>query len=253
MKKNSSLLFPLLILCAVVKSEVRLPRFVSDGMVLQRNQTVPIRGWADPGEKISIRLNGKIYKVQAGENSQWKVDLKAQPAGGPFVMEISGHNKIILKDILFGDVWLCSGQSNMEAVMGRSNIKAFYGNEIAISTNSLIRQFAVVRTMAFKPADDVLSEKGWVSANPETVLNFSAVGYFFAKELYQKYKVPIGLILSSAGGTPVQSWVNSESLTAFPDYYAVANNFKDEAMVEKLMLDHTNKTKAWEAILQDQA
>jgi sialate O-acetylesterase len=247
MKKNIYLLIYFLVVCASVKSEVRLPRFVSDGMVLQRDQKVPIWGWADPKEKITVSFNGETYSVQAGEDHKWKVDLKPKPAGGPFTMEIKGNNKIILKDILLGDVWLCSGQSNMEAVMGRSNIKAFYESEIALSENSLIRQFAVNRAMAFKPADDVESEKGWVSANPKTVLNFSAVGYFFAKELFQKYKVPIGLILSSVGGTPVQSWVNSESLKAFPDYYAQAIKFKDDAMVQKLMLDHTNKTKDWEA------
>ena len=184
MKKNIYLLLSLIILSTAVKSEVKLPRFVSDGMILQRDQTIPIWGWGDAGEKITIIFDGKTYTTQTGADLKWKIYLNAQPAGGPFIMEIKGNNTITLKDILFGDVWLCSGQSNMEAVMARPNIKAFYGAEIEKSENSFIRQFTVKRKMAFKPTDDVESDKGWVSANPETVLNFSAVAYFFWKYLF---------------------------------------------------------------------
>jgi sialate O-acetylesterase len=245
MKKNIYLLLSLIILSTAVKSEVKLPRFVSDGMILQRDQTVPIWGWGDAAEKITIIFDGKTYTTQAGADLKWKVYLNAQPAGGPFIMEIKGNNTITLKDILIGDVWLCSGQSNMEAVMARPNIKAFYGAEIEKSENSFIRQFIVKRKMAFKPTDDVESDKGWVSANPETVLNFSAVAYFFAKDLYEKYKIPIGLINSSVGGTPAQSWVNSESLVAFPSYYNQANLFKNDAELDKILLFHKNKIEAW--------
>ena len=245
MKKNIYLLLSLIILSTAVKSEVKLPRFVSDGMILQRDQTVPIWGWGDAGEKITIIFDGKTYTTQTGADLKWKVYLNTQPAGGPFIMEIKGNNTITLKDILFGDVWLCSGQSNMEAVMARPNIKAFYGAEIEKSENSFIRQFTVKRKMAFKPTDDVESDKGWVSANPETVLNFSAVAYFFAKDLYEKYKIPIGLINSSVGGTPAQSWVNSESLAAFPSYYNQANLFKNDAELDKILLFHKNKIEAW--------
>jgi sialate O-acetylesterase len=245
MKKKIYLILSLMILGTSVKSNVSLPKLISNSMVLQRDQTIPIWGWADEGEKIFINFNGKTYATQTGSNHKWKVDLPAHSAGGPFDLEIKGKNKIIIRDILFGDVWLCSGQSNMEALMSRPNIKALYGSEIEKSENSLIRQFTVKRKMAFKPADDVESEKGWVSANPETVLNFSAVAYFFAKELYEKYKIPIGLINSSYGGTPVQSWVNSESLKAFPNYFNQAILFKDDKEVEKLILNQKNKVEAW--------
>jgi sialate O-acetylesterase len=245
MKKNIFLLLSIIILSTAVKSEVRLPRFVSDGMILQRDQTVPIWGWGASGEKITILFDGKTYSTQAGADLKWKVNLKSQPAGGPFIMVIKGNNTITLRDILFGDVWLCSGQSNMEAVMARPNIKAVYGAEIEKSENSFIRQFTVKRKMAFKPADDVESDKGWVSANPETVLNFSAVAYFFAKDLYEKYKIPIGLINSSVGGTPAQSWINSESLSTFLSYYNQANLLKNDAEVEKILLNHKNKIEKW--------
>ncbi|MEJ5993137.1 sialate O-acetylesterase [Pedobacter sp. Du54] len=121
-------------------------------------------------------------------------------------------NNIVLQDLLIGDVWLCAGQSNMEAVMSRANIKANYTQIIKNSNFPQIRQFTVKRAMAFNPLADVGSEKGWVAADSTTVLDFSAVAYFFAKELYQKYKVPIGIINSSVAGTPIQSWVNSEAL-----------------------------------------
>lgn len=245
MKTCIYLLFSLLILSGPVKSEIRLPRLVSDGMVLQRDQTIPIWGWANPGEKVTVAFNKKTYVTQTGADHKWKIDLKAQGAGGPFMMEITGNNKLTLRDILVGDVWLCTGQSNMEAVMARPNIKAFYGPEIKKSNYPFIRQFTVKRAMAFKPKDDVESKNGWVSANPETVLNFSAVAYFFAIELYEKYKVPIGLINSTVGGTPAQSWVSSETLKAFPDYYKKALFFKEDAEVEKLLNDHKNKTENW--------
>ncbi len=252
MKKNIYLLLFLIIFSTAAKSEVRLPRFVSDGMILQRDQPVLIWGWGDSGEKITIIFDGKTYNTQAGADQKWKVYLKAQPVGGPFIMEIKGNNTITLKDILFGDVWLCSGQSNMEALMARPNIKAFYGAEIEKSENSFIRQFTVKREMAFKPADDVESYNGWVSANPETVLNFSAVAYFFAKNLYEKYKIPIGLINSSVGGTPAQSWVNSEALAAFPSYNEQANFFKNDAEVNKLLLNHKNKIEKWKESVRNE-
>lgn len=242
MKKNIFLIFSLLILSFVVKSEVKLPSLVSNGMVLQRNQQIRIWGWANAGEEIKINFKNKTYTTKAGTDLKWLIKLDPQPAGGPFKMQI---NEEELVDILIGDVWLCSGQSNMEALMSRSNIKAKYTDEIASTNYPMIRQFAVNRDMAFIPIADVSSDKGWVSANPETVLSFSAVAFFFAKDLYKKYNVPIGIINSSLGGTPAQSWVNSESLKKFPEYDQMSQRFKDTAEVARTLKAHQIKTENW--------
>ncbi|SMD16104.1 sialate O-acetylesterase [Pedobacter nyackensis] len=232
----------LLLLAIAAKAEVKLPRLVSNGMVLQRDQNIHIWGWADVGEKISLTFKNKTYTTKASRDRRWAVNIEPQQAGGPFKMLI---NNIELQDLLIGDVWLCAGQSNMEAVMNRANIKENYGQIIKNSNYPLIRQFTVKKDMAFKPVQDVASDKGWVAVNPQTVLDFSAVAYFFAKDLYEKYKVPIGIINSSVGGTPAQSWVNSESLKHLPEYDKIAQKLKDTAEVSRILNAHLLKSTAW--------
>ncbi|WP_090992455.1 sialate O-acetylesterase [Pedobacter insulae] len=231
-----------LLLAITANAAVKLPQLVSNGMVLQRNTPLKIWGWANPGEEITLTFKHKTYRTKTGENKQWMIVIAPQLAGGPYTMQI---NKIELRDLLIGDVWLCSGQSNMEAMMGRANIKATYPQVIAQSNYPQIRQFTVKRAMKFNPTGDVGSDKGWVSVNPETVLDFSAVAYFFARELHTKYKIPIGIINSSVGGTPIQSWVNSESLKGLPAYDTVAQKLKDTTLVAQILKAHQLKTEAW--------
>lgn len=246
MRKLLYFIICLLLFTNPLHAKIKLPRIVSDGMVLQRNQPLSIWGWADAGENVTVNFKNKIYHTIAGKDKKWLVKIEPQPDGGPYRMSIIGkNNKIDLQDLLIGDVWLCSGQSNMEAVMGRTNIKANYKDIIATSNYKKIRQFTVQRDMAFQEIDDVKSEKAWVSVNPESVLSFSAVAFFFAKELYEKYKVPIGLINSSVGGTPVQSWVDYQSLKNFPAYDKVALKFQDTATLTKTLIDHQLATKSW--------
>jgi sialate O-acetylesterase len=248
MKKIVYSLCSLLLFVLATNADVKLPRLVSDGMVLQRNESINIWGWANQGEKIKITFKNKIYTTKAGADLKWMIKLNPGPAGGPFNMLI--NNKELL-DILIGDVWLCSGQSNMEALMSRPNIKAKYAKVIADSNYPTIRQFVVNRDMAFIPIADVSSDKGWRSVNPETILSFSAVAFFFAKDLYQKYKVPIGIINSSVGGTPIQSWVNSESLKQFPDYEKISQKLKDTADVARKLTDHQLKTEVWYKLIAE--
>ncbi len=238
----------LLLLINTASAEITLPRLVSNGMVMQRNQNLKIWGWASVGEEITVTFKHKIYHTKADANKQWSVTIPPQQAGGPYQMQI---NKMELHDLLIGDVWLCSGQSNMEALMSRPNIKANYVQVIQRSNFQQIRQFIVKRDMAFSPKADVMSDKGWVAANPTTVLDFSAVAYFFAKDLYQKYKIPIGIINSSVGGTPIQSWVNSESLQHFPAYASVAKKFKDTAEVTRILKAHQIKTDKWHKSIKE--
>lgn len=238
----------LLLFAVTTKAEVRLPRLVSKGMVLQRDQNINIWGWANVGEEILLSFKNKIYRTKADGNRRWNVTIAPQMAGGPFKMQI---NNIELQDLLIGDVWLCSGQSNMEAVMNRANIKANYAQVIRNSNYPMIRQFTVKKDMAFHPRPDVGSDQGWVSVNPQTVLDFSAVAYFFAKDLYEKYKIPIGIINSSVGGTPIQSWVNSESLKQIPAYDTIAQKLKDTTEVSRILNAHLLKSTAWYKSVQE--
>jgi sialate O-acetylesterase len=242
MKKFMYSLSILLLFAIASQGEVKLPQLVSNGMVLQRHQNIKIWGWANVDEKIIVTFKNKKYTTKANEKREWKVNIEPQQAGGPFKMLI---NSIEINDLLIGDVWLCAGQSNMEAVMNRANIKAHYPQVIANSNYPMIRQFTVKRDMAFNPIADVSTDKGWVAVNPTTVLDFSAVAYFFAKDLYQKYKVPIGIINSSVGGTPIQSWVNIESLKYLPTYNAIAQKLQDTAEVARILKAHQLKTKVW--------
>lgn len=248
MKKLLHCITYFLLFTTTVHAEIKLPRLVSDGMVLQRDQNIKIWGWADIGEEVTVTFKNKIYKTKAGSNQKWIVNIKPQQAGGPYNMLI---NNIELHDLLIGDVWLCAGQSNMEATMDRANVKANYAQVIEQSNYPMIRQFKVKRDMVFHALSDVRSDKGWVSVNPKTVLSFSAVAYFFARDLYEKYKVPIGIINSSVGGTPAQSWVNSESLKRFPAYHEVAQRLKDTAAVSRILNAHQLKSESWYKSLKE--
>lgn len=241
--KQSAVFVFLVLITFQVSAKVTLPRFVSDGLVLQRNIEIPVWGWAGVGETVKVLFKGKQYEAIAGKDRKWKLLLKKESAGGPYEMIVKGENSITIKNILIGDVWLCSGQSNMEYELYKSSDK--YKNEIANSTNNYIRHFKVERRIGFNTSDNVESDSGWQSASPTSVLNFTAVGYFFAHKLYEKYKVPIGLINCSYGGTPVQAWMNENELKDFTTYYAKAMECKDTALVNKITLKDKNFTADW--------
>jgi len=225
-----------------LKAQVRLPRLVSDSMVLQRDRPVVIWGWASPREEVVILFNNKQYKTIANTEGKWIQTLSPVKAGGPYKMKITASNEIMLKGILAGDVWLCSGQSNMEMIMDR--IKDKYPAEIAGSDNSYIRQFGIsAKKYSFSPQDDVQGQ--WVSANPQTVLKFTAAGYFFARNLYEKYKVPVGLINSSWGGTPAEAWISEEGLHHFPDYASTSNAYKDTQLVRSVLQRNKESSDNW--------
>lgn len=215
-------------LCISALANVVLPRFVSDGMVLQRNVKIPVWGWADPGESVQIQFKGKTYHTKAGNDGKWAASLKSTEAGGPYEMQIKGNNEITLHNILVGDVWICSGQSNMEFNIGA--VKDKYASEIASSANPNIRQFLVTKKTSFQPMDTVGAAQ-WKEANPANVLSFTAVGYFFARDLYEKYKVPIGLIHTSWGGTVAEAWTSTEGLQSFVNYAERAKNLSSAEKV----------------------
>ena len=245
MKIKTFTLFLLLALPAVrdAAATARLPRLVSDGMVLQRGQPVRIWGWAGAGEAVAVTFRSQTYRAVTGPDGQWRVTLPAQAAGGPFTLDITASNKIALKDILVGDVWFCAGQSNMELPMRRVRDK--YPQEIAQAANSRIRQFDVPMRYDFNGPKADVSGGRWVAATPETVLNFTAVGYFFAKEINAKYQVPVGLIKVAVGGSPAEAWLSAEALKQFPKYEAQSAPYKDSALVAATKQREAAAGSAW--------
>jgi len=213
-------------------AQIRLPALVKDSMVLQRQSPIHIWGWAGAGEKITVRFNGKKSTTTTAANGRWGLVLPSMEAGGPYTMDITGKNKISLKDILVGDVWFCSGQSNMVHQMALHNIT--YAGDIVSADYPQIRHFWVpLATRLTGPGDNLLSGF-WKTANPEDVKQFSAVAYFFARKLYERYHVPIGLINASVGGTPIEAWTSEEGLNQFPELMNTLLKNKDTTYINNI-------------------
>ncbi|GAA0552868.1 sialate O-acetylesterase [Chitinophaga japonensis] len=241
---------PLLLLPFVTYAQIRLPRLISDGMVLQRDKKIKVWGWAAAGEKVSLRFRQKEYHTVADNNGSWAIQLPPQGAGGPYTMTFSASNTIEINNILLGDVWLCSGQSNMELTMQRVQDK--YAAVIAAKGNSMIRQFTVPDKYDFNQPHNDLEAGEWQEATPEHILAFSAVAYFFAREIYEKYQVPVGLINSALGGSPVEAWLSEDALKAFPAPYAEAMKFRNQALIDSIEEADRTISGKWYARLHGQ-
>jgi len=224
-------------------SQVRLPRLVNDGMVLQRDTRLKIWGWAAPGEKLTVSINRKEYGTRADDQGRWLIELPPSPAGGPYELVIDASNHLVVHDILFGDVWVCSGQSNMVLPMER--VKYKYADIIARTDNPLIRQFFVPNEYNFIKQQEDLSSGHWEAATPKSVLHFTATGYFFAKTLFEKYHVPIGLINASVGGAPVEAWLSEETLRSFPVYLARAEQCRVPGYIDSVKLAENRMNIDW--------
>ena len=215
-----------------LSAAVRLPSIVSDGMVLQRNVELKIWGWAEPGEKVAVTFRGKPYGATTGANGQWQVSMAPLSAGGPDQMEIAASNHLTVSDILVGDVWVCSGQSNMTHQFNRWQER--YATEIAAADVPEIRQFYVpTKPVLTGPLDDI-PKLDWKRATPKNVLNFTVIGYFFAKKLHDQYHVPQGIIMSCVGGTPIEAWTSEEGFQEFPAPLETIARNKDTAYVERV-------------------
>ena len=195
-------------------ANVRLPKLFADDMVLQRDHLIPIWGWADANEKIEIRFNKQLKSTKADKNGKWIIRLNAENAGGPYELSVKGKNHLVLKNVLVGEVWICSGQSNMAFTVNEA-INA--EKEINDAEYPFIRHFNVDRGVSSLPKDDVKSGK-WEVSTKKTVGNFTAVGYFFAKKLYEELKIPIGLINTSWGGTGSETWTSREAFESSEEF-----------------------------------
>lgn len=216
---------------------------VSDGMVLQRNANINIWGWSEPDENIAVRFLNHSYLTTADLNGKWSVTLQKLEAGGPYCMEIEGSKKIVLHDILIGDVWICSGQSNMQLPMERVADK--YADLVADYTNPSIRQFDVPEHFDFHAPCENTEKSAWKSVSKETILRFTAVGFFFAKELYERNPVPIGLVKTAIGGACLEAWISREALTGYPGILKIADRFRDDRYVRELMQGEEDREKKW--------
>lgn len=232
---------------AALLGQIRLPRLISDGMILQQNVVTNIWGWASPMETVVVEFADTTYQTNASETGNWKIALKPMLAGGPHRMVLRASNTITVSDILFGEVWVCSGQSNMELPMRR--VRPKYPTEIANAENPNIRLFAVPQRYDFLTPQQDLPAGKWQTATPESVLGFSATAYFFANELYQKYKTPIGLIHASLGGSPAEAWMSESALRAFPEHLREAEKFRDQALIHQVEEADRQRIGAWYKLL----
>ena len=191
----------------VVSATITLPPVFSDHMVIQRNKPIRVWGWAAPGERITIKIAYATTKIRLGRNGKFVGLLPAMPAGGPYTLTVSGSNTITINDVLAGEIWICSGQSNMEWEL-RNTTNA--EKEISQANQPLIRLFQVPHKTSFTPNESLESGQ-WQLCTPETAADFSAVGYYYAKEITRELNVPVGLISSGWGGTDIESWISGDA------------------------------------------
>ena len=229
-------------------AEVKLPAIFTNGAVLQRDQTITVWGWASAGKQVKISFGDQSAETTAAANGSWSVSLKAMPASAEGkalkVQEVGGH-EVVVEDVLVGEVWLASGQSNMEwAVSGaqQSDQQAATAKPLP-----LVRMIKVPRKVSHHREDDFVGQ--WASATPDKVASFSAVGYFFARHLHEQLKVPVGIINSSWGGTRIDPWLAEEGFAHVPELSEMAKTrakqLPGSPEFEKAMRAYVQQTRAW--------
>jgi sialate O-acetylesterase len=212
-----------LILYAHVRADVKLPAIFTDHAVLQRDMPVPVWGWADPGEEVAVTIAGQSHKTKADDKGKWRVTLEPLSFGKPLTLIAEGKNRIERKDILAGEVWLCSGQSNMEFALARANDGDL---EVAAANHPDIRLVRVKEPGSQKPVEDFKGQ--WEVCLPDTAAGFSAVGYFFGRELHDHLGVPIGLIDNSWGGSSCEAWIRRDRMEGNPLYAELLKKWDDQ-------------------------
>lgn len=229
----------------------KLPRLISDGMVLQQKKKVRIWGWDEPGKKVMVSFLGEEEVAVTDTMGRWELWLRTLEPGGPYCMHISDESgmEAVLTDVWVGDVWMCSGQSNMELPMRR--VKDRYPEEIRNCRNPAIRTFKITEHTDYHgPLSDHLSGE-WKEVREETILDFSATAYFFAREYCQLTKVPVGLINASLGGSRIESWMSRQMLTGYDELLALADRYADDAFVAgRVRQNEQNHTEWLERLYQ---
>lgn len=230
-------------------AQIRLPAIIADSMVLQQRSDDPIWGWASPGEEIAVKgswMKTAPVSTNADSQGKWMVKIKTPGAGGPYTLTIKGRQTIVLHGVMVGEVWICSGQSNMEMpVEGWSGAHVHNSaEEINNARYPAIRLFTVKKDIALQPQEDCTGS--WSACTPSTVAGFSATAYFFGRQLYEKLRVPIGLIHTSWGGTVAEAWTSNDGLRKLGDFNTELD--KLDALLPHLketMADYGRKLKVW--------
>jgi sialate O-acetylesterase len=220
-KKNFATFFAACLLFpAILSAKIKLPSFFSDGMVLQQQTNAKIWGWANPAAtiKITSSWNKKTYTAKADNKGNWNIKIATPVAGGPYSITVSDGEPVLLNNILIGEVWLCSGQSNMEMPMKGFKDQPIIGSNDAVfnSTNDMLRIYTVPRAVE-RLTKDTSKSSAWKNANPESISNFSATAYYFGRLMQQQLKVPVALINVSYGGSPAEAFMSAEALKVFPE------------------------------------
>lgn len=229
-------------------AQIKLPKILSDHAILQRDTELRLYGWAEPHEKIKLAFKGENIETTVDSDGKWLINLPAQKAGRPYSMTFTSPTDTVeIKDILFGDVFLASGQSNMELSMAR--LADTYPQDIKESDNPEIRQFLVPDTYAFQQEKEDFSEGSWKAATPKNLLDFSGVAYFFARELNRDKKVPIGIVNSALGGSPIAAWLDEASLKDFPDLYKEYLQWRSQVRIDSTLQADQQKIGRWYATL----
>jgi sialate O-acetylesterase len=244
--KGNVLIICLVLLLAnggTVFADVSLPAVICDNMVLQRGRASAIWGWAEPGEKVSVKGSWQWFwaSTSADADGRWNVNVLPPRAAGPYEITIHGRNTITIKNVLVGEVWVCSGQSNMQwSVQASANAQ----EEVAAAKYPQIRLFYVKREVADEPKSNCTGN--WVECRPETVPGFSAVAYFFGRELHKELGVPVGLIHTSWGGTPAEAWTRRGELEKESDFAPILKRSADSiARYPQAKADYEKKLEAW--------
>lgn len=230
----------------------KLPRLISNGMVLQQKKKVRIWGFDEPGRKVMVSFLGEEYIALTGSDGIWQVWMKETQPGGPYTMYMNDDagNEAAITDILVGDVWICAGQSNMELPMER--VKDRYPDEIACCENPAIRTFKITEHADFHgPIADHLTGE-WKQAGADTILQFSATAYFFALQMYEMTGVPVGLINASLGGSRIESWMSREMLEGCEEALDTADRYADEEFVKGVLLQNQRQMQEWHEGLDGQ-
>ena len=230
-------------------NELRLPRLISDGMVLQQKKRVRIWGFDKPGRRVAISFLEKEYEAAVDEEGYFEIFLEGLKAGGPYrmIFRDDAGGEIRVENILIGDVWMCSGQSNMELPMMR--VRDRYPKEIDDCDNDCIRTFKIVEHADFHgPVADHLTGQ-WKAAGGDTILDFSATAYFFARKLYEISGVPVGLINASLGGSRIQSWMGRDMLEGYEDFLAQADQYADDEFVAGRLRQNERQAREWDEYL----
>lgn len=242
------LIAALLMLSGAMSAKVVLPPMFSDNMVLQQQADAPLWGKAKPMKavKITTSWDGKTYETQADKEGSWKLAVRTPQAGGPYELTFSDGQKLVLKNVMIGEVWICSGQSNMEMPLaGWGRIKD-YEKEIADANHPDIRLLHVEQATSTQPETDVqIRNNGWEVCSPLTIPHFSATAYFFGRELSEKQNVAVGLIHTSWGGTNVESWISGKVLKEMPDFAKTVEDISSMPDKSAMKAEYLKNLEAW--------